>query len=129
MTGPDRAALAQVATGLAAHLGALTPAEAAGVAQDDDTDPAALIEAQEAMAAILGQLADPGGPWFDLVGVSEIGEMRGTTRQAAGAATARPGFPAPVARMGMGAAWWRPAVEAYNAAPHNPGPAAKPRPA
>ncbi|MCX4554258.1 AlpA family transcriptional regulator [Streptomyces sp. NBC_01500] len=47
------------------------------------------------------------------VGVTEIGEMLGVSRQRANKLVARPDFPAPVAQTKAGRAWERAAVEKW----------------
>jgi predicted DNA-binding transcriptional regulator AlpA len=50
---------------------------------------------------------------MSVVGVSEIAEMLGVSRQRAHTLTGRAGFPAPVVRLKMGAVWTRRDVERW----------------
>lgn len=82
-------------------------------AVDDAGLPASPIVRVEALteAELDRELARPAMP--ELVGVGEIAELLGVTRQRASEVQTRAGFPAPVARLKSGPVWTRPSVAEF----------------
>jgi hypothetical protein len=84
----------------------LSRSEAAGLAAAPIVRVEALTETE-----LERELAQPAFP--ELVGVGEIAELLGVTRQRASEVQTRAGFPAPVARLKSGPVWTRASITRF----------------